>query len=99
MKKFNNQRIVRGKVLQFLYISYPYPVMEETLTFSFAEVGILPDEVKRSLQYLVDKGYVEKDEKKLVEIRNQTVNLYKLTPTGIELMDGVIEDKAILLGE
>jgi len=99
MRKINNQRIVRGKILQFLHISYPYPAMEETLLYSFSEVGMLPDEVKRSLQYLVDKGYVEKEEKNLVEVRNQKVALYKLTPTGVELMDGLIEDKAVLLGE
>ena len=90
------KKIERGYILHALHISYPTPIPEDALLTGFLSVGIMPDEVKKHLEYLVDKGYVERKEVEIKKIGIKSIT-YKLTPRGVDLVEGEIKDDTILL--
>jgi len=85
---------LRYKILDFLYKVYPEAVEELTIIHVFYEYHTV-DDIKKHLNYLVDKGYIEQKEICLRLGTKKTTNIYKITSKGIDLMQGIIQDKAI----
>ena len=53
------------------------------------------DDIRKSLQYLVDKGYVEKIELEHPFKPFKVIKYYKLTAKGIDVSEGTIKDAGI----
>ncbi|MDI3547901.1 MAG: hypothetical protein PWR10_1553 [Halanaerobiales bacterium] len=86
-------RVIRGRILKILKTNYPYPAGEELISniLTDAQYNISPPQVNAQLIYLEEKGYVkmqEADVPGLDIFRNQA----KITPKGIDLLEGNIED-------
>ena len=58
-----------------------------------------PEALLRELEYLVDKGYVSRSEHPHPYRERRKVRLYKITPSGIDLQDGTLDDPGITVVE
>lgn len=54
-------------------------------------------EIEEALHYLEGKGYVQTEEVKLKP--HLSYKLYRITPKGIDLLDGIEEDRGIAVPE
>ena len=94
MKKEN---ILRGKLLDLLRKIYPEGIDQKTvisILFQYHRT----DDILSSLEYLRDKEYVLKKEQPHPFIKQEKILWYKLTPKGIDLLEGNIEaDPGILV--
>lgn len=94
-----NKRI-RGKILSLLYSVAPGPVEVRTIINSLLDAGNInvPD-ISRHVDYLVGKGYVttidEENAEKLLRGIVSVEAMLKLTPLGIDLVEGTIEDLGV----
>lgn len=94
-----NKRI-RGKILSLLYSVAPGPVEVRTITNGLLDAGNInvPD-IARYVDYLAGKGYVttikEEDAEQLLRGTIQVDVMLKLTPVGIDLVEGTIEDPGV----
>lgn len=89
-------RILRGKILQFLREMFPQGTDRITVLGVFYELHP-PREISDALEYLVSKRYVDKREfphpvRKLEKLATYTINA-----TGIDLCDGTTADPGITL--
>jgi hypothetical protein len=74
-------------ILDFLYSVYPKAIDENVIIKLF--VGrYKQDEIIRTLFYMADKGYIR-------VIHNKPIFDYQITPLGIDLLHGIIEDKGV----
>jgi hypothetical protein len=87
---------LRGQLLDFLKRIYPRNIEELGIISVFYEYYRDKD-IKQSLQYLVDKGYVEKEERKHPYRRREKVSFYKISAKGIDLIEGTIDDAGVIL--
>lgn len=82
---------IRGKILRALQINYPYTVGDQLLTdiLQDAQYQISPQIVEGHLVYLEGKEYIEVVK---VEVKGLGLvrHLAKLTPKGVDLLDGNI---------
>jgi hypothetical protein len=89
--------ILRGKILDILKKVYPDGVDYRTLItilFQYHKT----DDITASLEYLVDKEYVLKKEHPHPFMEQELIQWYKLSPRGIDLIEGNIEsDPGILI--
>ena len=89
--------ILRGKILDLLKKVYPDGVEHQTLItilYQYHKTG----DIATSLEYLVDKGYVLKKEHPHPFMERELVQWYKLTPGGVDLVEGNIPaDPGILV--
>jgi hypothetical protein len=89
--------ILRGKILGLLKKVYPDGVEHQTLItilFQYHKTG----DIATSLEYLVDKGYILKKEHPHPFMEQELVRWYKLTPAGVDLVEGNIPaDPGILV--
>ena len=96
----NANKRIRGKILMLLYSVAPGPVEVRTITNSLLDAGSIsvPD-LARQVDYLAGKGYVtvidEEDAEKLLRGQVPVDAFLKLTPTGIDLVEGTIEDLGV----
>jgi len=97
MAAIESKKALRGLILHRLYINYPHGILEQDLRHGFYTIGFLPQEVDKALQFVVDKGYVIVEKKDLKSLRLGVQKVYRLTPKGIALCEGEIEDKLIIL--
>jgi hypothetical protein len=85
-------KIIRGRILKTLKTNYPYPAGSELLSsiLTDAQYNISPPQVNAQLIYLEEKGYIEM---KKAEIPGMNIsrNLSKITPKGIDLLEGNIK--------
>ena len=89
--------ILRGKLLELLKSVYPEGVERKTIISIFFQYHRV-DDIASSLEYLIDKEYVIKKEFPHSYLKNENVQWYKLSPKGIDLMDGNINgDPGILI--
>jgi len=89
---------LRGMLLEFLGKIYPEAVLEIDLIGIFYR-DYKDSQIRKALHYLVDKGYVQKIEKQHPFKRYENLVLYKITPAGIDLLEGLIQDSGILVEE
>lgn len=87
---------LRGQILDFLKRVYPHTIEELGIISVFYEYYGDKD-IRQSLEYLVDKGYVAKEKKSHPYRRRKSLNFYKITAKGIDLLEGTIEDAGIIL--
>jgi hypothetical protein len=87
---------LRGQLLDFLKRIYPRNIEELGIISVFYEYYRDKD-IRQSLQYLVDKGYVEKEERKHPYRRREKVSFYKISAKGIDLIEGTIDDAGVIL--
>ena len=89
--------IVRGKILDLLKEVYPDGVDELTIISILYQYHKTED-IFASLEYVVDKGYVEKKQQPHPFKEREYVRWYKLKPNGIDLLEGNIDpDPGILI--
>lgn len=96
----NNLEVIRNKrargfILQLLKVTYPQPTASFTLSAALQENGIIinPD-ITAYLNYLKDSGYIELQEISMKSMQTVTV-LAKLTPDGIDLLEGTTDDPGV----
>ncbi|MBI3584211.1 MAG: hypothetical protein HY096_09740 [Nitrospinae bacterium] len=87
---------LRGMILEFLNKIYPNMVVE------FDIIGVFYRDYRdkyilKALSYLTDKGYVEAIKRSHPVRRYEEQVFYKITPKGIDLLDGTENDNGILL--
>jgi DNA-binding PadR family transcriptional regulator len=83
-------------MLEFLNRVYPSMVIELDIIGVFYR-DYRDSNIRKALSYLVDKGYVEAIKKPHPVRRYDEQVLYKITPKGIDLLDGTENDNGILL--
>lgn len=94
-----NKRI-RGKILSLLYSVTPIPVEIRTITNSLLEDTMVsvPD-IARHIDYLSGKDYIsvisEEDAAQVLRGVVPPSAFIKLTPNGIDLVEGTIEDLGV----
>ena len=91
------QNVLRGKTLSLLKKVYPDGVDEITLISILYQYHKTED-VLATLEYLADKGYVEKSQHPHHFKEHEYIRWYKLTPKGVDLLEGNIgPDPGILV--
>ena len=91
------QNILRGKILDILKKTYPDGVDEITMISILYQYHKTED-IQASLEYVVDKDYVEKKQQPHPFIEQNHVRWYKLKPKGVDLLEGNIDpDPGILI--
>jgi hypothetical protein len=91
------QTILRGKILDLLKKVYPDGADEITV-ISILYQYHKPDDILSSLEYVVDKDYVERKEHSHPFMKQEFVRWFKLKPKGVDLLEGNIEpDPGILI--
>ena len=93
-----NEKELRGYILDFLKRIYPRKVEELNIIATFYQYWT-DSQIKRTLAYLTEKGYVEIEEKPHPVLKRKRLRLYKLTARGIDLLEGTIADNGIILPE
>ena len=91
-------KALRGQILDFLKRIYPREIEELEIVAVFYQYH-KDTEIRQALAYLVDKGYVEVKKVVMPYDKRRYRTLYKISPTGIDLLEGTIEDPAILTPE
>jgi len=89
-------KALRGQILDFLKRIYPREIEELEIVAVFYQYH-RDTEIRQALAYLVDKGYVEVKKVVMPYDKRRYRTLYKVSPKGIDLLEGTIEDPAILL--
>ena len=85
----------RGEILSFLYGIHPLAISQVSIYQTYFQYYRTED-IDKILEYLVEKGYVEEG---LIQPPNtmfELVKNYKITPEGIDLLDGTIQDPGII---
>jgi hypothetical protein len=89
--------ILRGILLDLMRKMYPEGIDYRTIItilYQYHKVDAISD----SLEYLADKEYVQKKTAPHPYAEQETVCWYKITPKGIDLLEGNIEsDPGILI--
>ena len=94
----HSQKRLRGLILSFLHDVYPEAADEKAVIEVFYEYW-RDKEIRQSLEYLADKGYVEKRELPHPLKRRRKIKVFKLLPAGKDLLEGTLSDEGILLEE
>ena len=81
------QTILRGKILALLKKVYPDGVDEITVISILYQYHRTED-IQASLEYVVDKEYVERKQQPHPFIEHSVVRWYKLKPKGVDLLEG-----------
>ena len=85
----------KGQILSFLYGIHPLAISQVSIYQTYFQYYRTED-IDKILEYLVEKGYVEEG---LIQPPNtmfELVKNYKITPAGIDLLDGTIQDPGII---
>jgi len=91
-------KALRGQILDFLKRIYPREIEELGIIAVFYQYYTDKD-IRQSLQYLADKGYVEIKEVPHPFQRRKKVRLYRITATGIDLIEGTLHDDGVVFEE
>ncbi|MGP1587296.1 MAG: hypothetical protein ACTTHG_03015 [Treponemataceae bacterium] len=81
------KNILRGKILRLLADFYPNGV-ELTSLIGIYHAYEKVDDITKSVEYLVDKGFVYKKENPHPYKDNMKVIFYKISPEGLDLVEG-----------
>lgn len=86
--------MLRYEILDYLNRIYPRAVEEIEIISVFYRT-YRAKEIKRQLYYLLDKGYIEAHEVEIPYMPYERKKLFKITPKGIDLLDGRIHDESV----
>ncbi len=86
---------LRGLILDFLKRIYPREIEELEVIAVFYQYH-RDTEIRQALAYLVDKGYVEAKKVAIPYDKRRYRTLYKITPKGIDLIEGEIVDDTVV---
>jgi len=87
-------KALRGQILDFLKRIYPREIEELGIISVFYQYY-----TDKDIRQLADKGYVEIKELPHPYQRRKKVRLYRITATGIDLLEGTIHDDGVILEE
>ena len=85
----------RGEILSFLYGIHPLAISQVSIYQTYFQYYRTED-IDKILEYLVEKGYAEEETIQPPGAMYETVKNYKITPAGIDLLDGTIQDPGII---
>lgn len=89
-------RVRRGLLLTAAHAQYPHPLTELALELQTrAFYAGQPRELVRDLAYLVDSGYLTRGTEKVAA---REFSIYRITPEGIDIVDGSTSDPGIEIG-
>ena len=90
---------VRGEILALLYSVQPVPVEIRTITNSLLESNMVSvPSIAQHIDYLSGKKYIQVIGEAAEQILHGVVPpsaFVKLTPTGVDLVEGTIEDQGV----
>ncbi len=92
------QNELRGKLIGFFAHIYPQKAERVAVISVFYEYHSA-DEIDRALAYMADKGYLLAEEHPHPYKKLENVMLYKISPTGIDLKEGLMKDPGITIVE
>jgi len=93
----NKENILRGKVLDLLRKFYPDGVDEASIVSILFQYHKIYD-IQAALEYLKDKEYLLKKTQPHPFVMQEHVVWYKISPNGIDLLEGNIQpDPGILV--
>lgn len=88
-------RRIRGAILKVLAREYPHGAVDaKIISLLIEDLGFKAgeSECEGHLAYLVDKKYAVKDERVSSGIR---ITLASITPSGLDLLDGFLQDVGV----
>lgn len=94
-------KLLRGKILDFLrYVlrNSDGEVEEMAIIHVFYQYHKIK-EIREALHYLVSKGYIASREVSKPTNYLEKIKLYKITATGIDVLDGTLKDLGIIIPE
>jgi len=87
---------LRGAILQMMSNISPTAADENAIIAAYYQYH-KPSEIRRSLQYLVDSGYLNKTKDPHPYMRLEKITRYKISPKGINLLEGDACDVGIVV--
>lgn len=87
---------LRGAVLTFLRDIYPEGAERRTIISVLYQYHDY-EPIKQALEYLVDKEYVSRKDVPHPYRAGDNISIYRITARGIDLLDGLISDPAVLI--
>jgi hypothetical protein len=87
----HKDNILRGKLLDLLRKVYPEGIDRQTVMSILFQYHRM-DDILASLEYLVDTEYILLKKHPHPYIKQENMQWYKLTPKGLNLLDGNIPD-------
>ena len=95
-------KTARGRILRLLHIVYPGPAEGRTITNIMIQEGRPVADMAKYIDYLVHKGYVkaisEEHAEQILKGVVPPTAFFKLTPHGVDLLEGTIKDPGVDLG-
>ena len=85
----------RGELLVFLYDIHPLSISLTSIYQTYFQYYRTED-IDRILEYLVEKSYVEEETVQPPNTMFETVKRYKISPAGIDLLDGTTSDPGVI---
>jgi len=81
-------------MLKLLACEHPGPIDSKTLHFLLEDLRyvITEEECESHVVYLEEKGFVKRDHRKTGSIE---LNMFTITPTGLDVLDGFIADVGV----
>ena len=94
MDALNKQ--LRGAILQMMSNLSPTAAEEGAIVAAYYQY-YKPAEIRKALQYLVDSGYLIKEKSPHPYLRLEKITRYKISPKGINLLEGDACDVGIVV--
>lgn len=87
---------LRGAILQMMNNLNPTAAEENAIIAAYYQY-YKPAVIRKSLQYLVDSGYLNKTKDPHPFMRLEKITRYKISPKGINLLEGDARDVGIVV--
>ncbi len=87
---------LRGAILQMMSNISPTAAEENAIIAAYYQY-YKPSEIRKSLQYLVDSGFLAKSKDPHPYLRLEKITRYKISPKGINLLEGDACDVGIVV--
>ena len=86
----------RGEIMRVLALFYPTPISVKQVRLALLEYGISNGaDTSKHLQYLLDKDYINVDKEFAEDFKEE--HLLRMSPAGVDLIEGTLDDDAIYL--
>lgn len=91
-------KLLRGLILDFLHRIYPHNIEKIAIIETFYK-DWKPKQIEKSIGYLKDKGYIEEITFPHPVRKYEKIEVYKITPDGIDIIEKTKEDSGIIIYE